>query len=42
LHAQLLRWNDVPSDLVGKFDVALASDCLFFDDGRPQLVRILF
>ena len=35
----MLRWNEVPEDFSGKFEIAISSDCLFFDEGRPQLVR---
>ncbi len=44
--AELLRWewqaeHEQMKVLVGKFDVAVCSDCLFFDDGRGDLVRCL-
>ena len=39
--ATQLRWNNVPKDLTGKFDVVLCADCLFFDEGRPQLLKCL-
>jgi hypothetical protein len=38
--SRMLRWNEVPEDFSGKFEIAISSDCLFFDEGRPQLVRV--
>ena len=34
----MLRWNNVGDEFVDRFDFALSADCLFFDEGRPQLV----
>ena len=39
---KLLRW-DVTADETSseKFDVVICADCLFFDEGRPQLIKCL-
>ena len=41
----ILNWADSNNPEKGnnhsKYDVAICADCVFFDDGRPQLVRCL-
>lgn len=39
---QLLKWNNGAKELdQDQFDVIICADCLFFDDGRPQLLECL-
>ncbi|CAL1531252.1 unnamed protein product [Lymnaea stagnalis] len=42
--ARLLRWGPeaLEADLQSKFDFVLCADCLFFDEGRKDLARLIF
>ncbi|KAH3857267.1 calmodulin-lysine N-methyltransferase-like [Dreissena polymorpha] len=43
LTTRVLRWGSEPLDpsLVGKFDIVLCADCLFFGEGRSDLVKTI-
>lgn len=38
---QLVRWANGVGDLTRDFDVVICADCLFFDEGRAQLLECL-
>ncbi|KAL1469653.1 hypothetical protein MTO96_040943 [Rhipicephalus appendiculatus] len=42
--ARRIRWDndDDIGDLVGRFDVIISADCLFFDEGRQPLVNTIW
>ncbi|OWF54337.1 Calmodulin-lysine N-methyltransferase [Mizuhopecten yessoensis] len=41
--SRMLRWGDGPVEesLVDKFDIILCADCLFFEEGRKDLVDLV-
>ena len=41
LHFQLIKWADGPNNLEEIYDAVICADCLFFDEGRPQLLDCL-
>ncbi|XP_052770228.1 calmodulin-lysine N-methyltransferase-like [Mya arenaria] len=43
LSSKLLRWGSGPldADLAGKFDIVLCADCLFFKEGRQDLITTI-
>ena len=41
LHFQLIKWADGPNNLEEIYDAVICADCLFFDEGRPQLLECL-
>ena len=38
---QLVKWANGANDLENIYDVVICADCLFFDEGRPQLLECL-
>ena len=41
--SQLLKWKQIDNhqETTMQYDIAICADCLFFDDGRPELVSCL-
>ena len=39
--SELVKWANGAKDLKMNFDVIICADCLFFDEGRPQLLECL-
>ncbi len=38
---KLLKWSNGAKDLDQEYDIVICADCLFFDEGRPQLLNCL-
>jgi len=38
---KLIKWANGSKDLEQDYDVIICADCLFFDEGRPQLLECL-
>ena len=38
---ELVKWANGAKDLEAEYDVVICADCLFFDEGRPQLLECL-
>ena len=41
LNFQCIKWANGANDLSEQYDVIISADCLFFDEGRPQLLECL-
>ena len=41
LSLQLIKWANGANELEEQYDVIISADCLFFDEGRPQLLECL-
>ena len=39
--SRLVKWANGSKDLKMDYDVIICADCLFFDEGRPQLLECL-
>lgn len=38
---QCIKWANGANELTEQYDVIISADCLFFDEGRPQLLECL-